>query len=158
VSPKQHFAVSIGSGVILAALLRSWTAGLACFTAGVFIDLDHFIDFWLNRGFSLDPAKLLDFCYYGTSKKFFDVLHGWEYVPLLLWVSTGSRASHIGWGVTVGYTLHLIGDQFFNTHLHPCTYFISYRAFHRFESSRIVLKNPFLPEGPPSARPGCKRD
>jgi hypothetical protein len=132
----------------MGVLLRSWATGLSCCLAGVLIDLDHFLDLWLNRGFSLSPKKLLDFCYYGSSRKFYDILHGYEYVPLLAWASTVPGWSAIGWGVTVGYTLHLIGDQCYNTHLHPGTYFLSYRAYHRFESSRIVLHNPFLQAKP----------
>ncbi len=143
-TPKQHVTVSVGCGVVLGMLMRSWVAGAACCAAGVFVDLDHFFDFWLNCGFSLRPAKLLDFCYYGTSAKFYDILHGYEYIPLLILASLMPGWGVVGWGITVGYTVHLIGDQFYNNHLNPWTYFLSFRAYHRFEASRIVLHNPFL--------------
>jgi hypothetical protein len=124
--------------------MRSWIAGLSCCLTGILIDLDHFLDFWINRGFSLSPRKFLDFCYYGTSTKFYDILHGYEFVPLLWWLSTQPPLREAGVGLLVGYSLHLLGDQFFNTHLNRWTYFLSYRLFHRFESSRIVLRNPFV--------------
>jgi hypothetical protein len=124
--------------------MRSWIGGLSCCLTGILIDLDHFVDFWINRGFSLNPRKLLDFCYHGSSAKFYDILHGYEFVPLLWWLSTCLPFREAGLGLVVGYSLHLLGDQFFNTHLNRWTYFLSYRLFHRFESSKIVLHNPFL--------------
>ncbi len=157
-SPKQHAAVSVGCGVVLGVVMRSWAAGTACCAAGVLIDLDHFFDFWLNRGFSLSPRKLLDFCYCGTSKKFYDILHGYEYIPLLAWASTFPGWSRIGLGLTVGYAVHLAGDQCYNTHLNRWTYFLTYRALHRFDASRIVLHNPFPDNGPAVFRPDAQGD
>jgi hypothetical protein len=148
-SPNQHVATSIGAGVLLGLLMRSWVAGLSCFLAGVLVDLDHLLDFWLNRGFSLSPKKFFDFCYFGTTTRFLDILHGYEFIPLLVWVGSIPGCLDIGWGVTTGYTLHLLGDQFFNTHLNRWTYFFSYRLFHGFSSAKIVLFNPFVRQETP---------
>jgi hypothetical protein len=141
--PNQHVTISVGSGVILGLLMRSWVSGVSCCIIGIFIDLDHYLDFWLNRGFTLSPKKFLDFCYHGTSKKFYDALHGYEYIPVLLWTSMLPGWRELGWGLTVGYCLHLVCDQCFNTHLNRWTYFLTYRFLIRFEASRIVLFNPF---------------
>jgi len=143
VKPSQHVAVSIGAGVVLGLLLRSWIAGISCLLIGIFIDLDHLLDFWLNRGFSLRPSEFFDFCYRGTSRKFYDILHGWEFVPLIWLLTRFPRLEELGWGLTTGYALHLLGDQLFNGHLHRWTYFWSFRLFHGFESSKIVLHSPF---------------
>ncbi len=141
--PDQHVTISVGSGVILGMLLRSWTAGVSCCLLGIFVDIDHFFDLWLNRGFTLSPKKLLDFCYNGESKKFFDILHGYEYIPLLCWIGTVPRLKNLAWGLTLGYTLHILGDQLFNTHLNRWTYFLTYRILKRFESASIVLSRPY---------------
>lgn len=143
-APSQHVTVSVGSGVILGLLLRSWVAGLSCCLIGIFIDLDHFLDFWINRGFTLSIREFLDFCYRGTSATFYDLLHGYEYIPLYVWLTTFPVLRCLGWGLTVGYLLHLLCDQFFNTHLNRWTYFLSYRLFHRFDSSKIVLHSPLV--------------
>ncbi len=141
--PDQHVTISVGSGVILGMLSRSWVAGVSCCMVGIFVDVDHFFDLWLNRGFTLSPRKLLDFCYHGESRKFFDLLHGYEYIPFLCWLAFLPGYGHLGLGMTVGYVLHLLGDQFFNTHLNRWTYFLTYRLWNRFEASRIVLSRPF---------------
>jgi hypothetical protein len=137
--PDQHITISVGSGVILGMLSRSWVAGVSCCMIGIFIDADHFFDLWLNRGFTLSPRKLLDFCYHGESRKFFALLHGYEYIPLLIWLAFLPGYGHLGLGLSAGYVLHLLGDQFFKNHLDGRTYFLSYRLWNRFESSRIVL-------------------
>ncbi len=143
-TPSQHAAVSAGSGILLGLILRSWVAGLSCCLMGIFIDLDHLFDFWINRGLSLSVRSFLDFCYRGTSATFYVILHGYEYIPLYLWLTTMPDLRTLGWGLTVGYTLHLLGDQFFNRHLNRWTYFLTYRLVHRFDYSRLVLCNPFL--------------
>ena len=120
--------------------MRSWAAGLSCLFAGIGVDLDHFIDFWLNRGFSLDPRKLMDFCYHGSSARFLALFHGYEFIPVLWGIPAVLGRLDIAWGLAAGYTLHLIGDQLFNTHLCAWTYFFSFRWYHGFDSTRIVLR------------------
>ena len=142
--PSHHVVLSASSGAILGLMLQSWIAGASCFLMGIFIDLDHYFDFWLNRGFSLSPKRFFDFCYRGTSRKFYDILHGYEFIPFYWLLTMVPELSDFGWGLTVGYTLHLLGDQLFNRHLHRWTYFLTFRIYHRFESSKIVLFHPFL--------------
>jgi hypothetical protein len=153
-TPGQHAALSVSSGAILGLTLSSWTAGLSCCLVGIFIDLDHLFDFWINRGFSLSVREFLDFCYYGTSRTFYVILHGYEYIPLLLGLSIVPALRSLAWGLTAGYVLHLLGDQLFNKHLNRWTYFLSFRLYHRFASSRIVLGRPFAKERPAGSRRG----
>ena len=141
--PDQHVTISVGSGVILGMLMRSWVAGVSCCLVGIFVDADHYFDLWLNRGFTLSPKKLLDFCYNGESKRFFDILHGFEYIPLLFWLGSLLGHKNLAWGVTIGYSLHIIGDYFFNTHLNRWTYFLTYRIIKGFDSRSIVLSRPY---------------
>jgi hypothetical protein len=142
---SHHVAVGIGSGILLGVILRSWIAGISCCLVGIFIDLDHLLDFWIERGFSLSPRKFFDFCFHGTSRKFYDILHGYEFIPFLAWLTTVPSLRQLGWGLTVGYTLHLLGDQIFNTHLHRFTYFFSFRLYHRFDWKKIVQTDGRLP-------------
>ena len=141
--PDQHVTISVGSGVILGMLLRSWVAGISCCLVGIFIDIDHYFDLWLNRGFTLSPKKLLDFCYNGETKRFFAILHGYEFIPLLCWLGTIPGLKNLAWGLTLGYTVHIVGDQLFNTHLNRWTYFLTYRILMGFKSKNIVLSRPY---------------
>jgi hypothetical protein len=140
----QHGAVSAVAAAAVGVFLHSFPAAAACFACGVLVDLDHFVDFWMNRGFSLSAREFFDFCYYGTSPTFVDLLHGWEYLATLLCLIAVAPGRNVMVGLTTGYALHLLGDQIFNRHLHRYTYFLSYRIYHRFDSRRIVLFNPFV--------------
>ena len=137
--PQHHLLLSAGSGTMLGVLLSSWKTGVSCGLIGILIDLDHWVDFWIDRGFSLDTKAFFDFCYRGTSRKFYDILHGYEYHLPLLWLASRPGWSDVGIGLCVGYALHLLADQFSNTHLNRWTYFLTFRILHRFEFSRIVL-------------------
>ena len=136
--PPQHAIVSVGSGILLGGLLRSWTAGISCCLIGMLVDVDHLFDFWLNRGLSLDRGEFFDFCYYGKSRKFFAIFHGYEFIPVLSAATALSGWDAVGWGLTAGYVIHILSDQLFNTHLNGWTYFLSYRLYHRFDSAKIV--------------------
>ncbi|NWG12162.1 MAG: hypothetical protein HXY20_01365 [Acidobacteria bacterium] len=141
-APSQHLTISVGSGVILGLLTRSWIAGVSCSLVGVLVDLDHFIDFWLNRGLSLDIQEFFEFNYYGNSRRFFDFLHGYELIPLLWYLTSLAGWPNARLGLTLGYAIHLLGDQFFNTHLNRWTYFLAYRLYHGFDAVRIVRRRP----------------
>jgi hypothetical protein len=146
-SPRNHLLISSVAAASAGWHLQSWTTAAACLIAGTLVDMDHYIDFWLNHGFHWRPSELLDFCNYGSSQRFLALLHAWELIPLLLW-----SAWLPGWygdaatGIALGYTLHLIADQLGNRHLNPWCYFILYRAWHKFEHGRMVLYYP-LPHG-----------
>ncbi len=143
-APNQHVTISVGSGLILGLLTRSWVAGTSCCLVGILVDLDHFLDFWLNRGFSLDIRQFFDFNYHGSSRRFFDILHGYEFIPLLWYLGSLAGWTHAGPGLTLGYAIHLLSDQFFNNHLNRWTYFFTYRLYHGFDSGKIVVSRPFL--------------
>ena len=143
VSPARHLAVSAASGAILTLWLHSWVAGITCTIVGVFVDIDHFLDFWLTCGFSLNLKRFLDFSYYGTSRRFLVIFHAYEYIPVCLWLATFPEIRYFGWGLTSGYVLHLLCDQVGNRGLHRYTYFLSYRLVQRFEFRKLVLRRPF---------------
>lgn len=143
-APNQHVTISVGSGVIFGLLTRSWAAGAACCLMGILTDLDHLLDFWINRGLNFSVRGFFEFNYHGTSRRFFDIFHGYEFIPVLCYVTVSAGWGYAGWGMTLGYTIHLLSDQFFNNHLSRWTYFMTYRLYHRFESSKIVLRSPLL--------------
>lgn len=145
--PSQHVALSLVSGTALGLAQGSWVAGTACAAIGILIDADHLVDFWIERGFSLNPRKFFDFCYRGTSRKFYDILHGYEFIPVWWALPAAAGLDDLAWGLAVGYALHLLGDQLGNRHLHRWTYFLTFRAWHRFEWKKIVLQHPSL-DGP----------
>lgn len=111
---RYHVVVSLGVGAIIYAVFKSLGLALAFALSGIFIDLDHFIDYWVQAGFSLKIKEFFDFCYGRKFHKSYLLLHGWEWLVLLL---VGSWLS--GWnawvlGTLAGFGLHLVMDQLAN--------------------------------------------
>jgi hypothetical protein len=117
-------------------LFRSLTATAACFLTGVFLDLDHLIDYAINYGRRIRIKHLFQAFEYEAFENIFIFLHSWEFVAIylvLLWL--------IDWkpvmlGAVIGIFVHLLLDHFFNHHS-PLAYFISYRLFHGFSAKHF---------------------
>lgn len=137
-SPKGHAVISAGLGGFLGAWLNSWEAGLACFLSGIFIDLDHHLDYFLaNKKIPLTYKELYDFGCFTTTAPLCLFLHGYEWL-IILWVLVyyGLLGS-LGLGVALGTTAHLLCDQFTNP-IRPLGYFLLYRIKHQFKRKDIL--------------------
>ena len=122
--PSRHLLLSAAAGgVVWAATGEPASLPLAA-AVGTLIDVDHAPDLWWTFALGRRPTATL-------------LLHGWEWLGVLLalgvvWV--------FPWWLTatiVAYALHLVGDQVFN-HGSPGVYFLLYRARHRFRLERLA--------------------
>lgn len=131
--PSAHIVASSLAGITVGATLKSVEAGLACALSGIFIDLDHVIDYlrrWKKRRLGISDFFRTD--HWGPQGKLFLIFHAWEYLPLLLFLSLIPGFKLISLGLFWGMLLHLIMDHFLN-HGHPYTYFLLYRWRRKFD-------------------------
>lgn len=132
----QHILISAAIAGSLYGLTRSATAALACFAAGVLLDLDHLFDYMLNYGAPIRIGHFFRAFRYEALRHIVVFLHAWEWMLIaaaVLWL--------LGWepvvaGVVLGASVHLALDQLFNNHRWPA-YFLSYRLFHCFSPIRF---------------------
>lgn len=127
----HHIAVSIVVSALVWLWLRSATAALACFGAGVFVDLDHVIDYVLQYGHRIRPRHLFRAFEAELFDNIFVFLHAWEWILVglvILWLIDWKPAAL---GLIIGFTTHLVLDHLTNRH-NPWAYFITYRLAHRF--------------------------
>jgi len=94
---------------------------------GVFIDLDHAVDFYLTY------MK-------GNIAKVFVLLHGWEFVALGLALTLVFSPGPVALAFFLGYAGHMAADQLFNKPANPFTYFVSYRIYKRFYRSKLFVE------------------
>ncbi|MEA1926868.1 MAG: hypothetical protein U9N73_01575 [Candidatus Auribacterota bacterium] len=133
----HHTALSLFSSIILYFFTRSFSAAAACFLSGIFIDLDHFFEYFYAFGFrDISLRKFFQAADDHAYQKFFLFLHSYELVAIS-WLLTFTLIPY-PWmlGLSIGITLHIIADQIYN----PCdyrTYFLSFRILHRFEGDRL---------------------
>src|ERR1019366_3601947 len=106
----EHVIISTAGCAALAMSGTGWESAAAFGVMGVFIDLDHFPDYWRENGWELDLPPFFDFFSRYQAKKLVVALHAWEWIAL---AAAGAFAfgvaSWVGWGIA-GWLLHLILD------------------------------------------------
>ncbi len=112
--PQYHAVITVTISGILYMAFKSWGLAVSSFIAGIFIDLDHVIDYVRE---SRPPFKIKTFfltCYQCRFNKIVLVCHGWEW--LVLW---GAAAWLTGWnpwitGTFIGLSQHMILDTMYS--------------------------------------------
>ncbi|NLB60486.1 MAG: hypothetical protein GX806_05400 [Lentisphaerae bacterium] len=128
--PHHAIASLIVSGLVW-LWLRSAAAAGACFLAGVFVDLDHVLDYSLQYGRRIRWRHLIAVFETGLFENIYIFLHAWEWILVmlvLLWLIDWKPALL---GLLIGFGTHLAMDQIGNRH-QPWSYFLFYRMWHRF--------------------------
>ena len=78
---------------------------------GILIDVDHLIEFWIDRGFSLNIASFFEYGNSGTNTRHVILLHSIEIMLILLFFSWQNTAySLFFYGLMCGMLLHLTLD------------------------------------------------
>lgn len=132
----HHVAISICVSALVWLIFRSFTAAAACFVTGVFLDIDHLIDYVINYGWRIRIKHLFRVFEYETFENLFLFLHSWEFVVIylvLLWLMDWKP---VAIGAGIGIFVHLLLDHFFNDHS-KLAYFFSYRLFHGFSAKHF---------------------
>ena len=126
--PIQHTVVSVGIGTVVWAATGSALSIPAAVAAGVLIDADHAIDFYLWYMKRDQRLLLIPF-------------HAWEYSAaglvaiLTLWQEPWFLAA------VLAHLAHMAADQLANP-TRPMAYFLSYRASVGFRRERLLTGTP----------------
>ena len=133
----------VASGIISAFVwvyFRSFGCAVISFAAGVFIDLDHLIDFYTQHKFTLKFKRIYCACRRIRFKRLYLLLHSYELIAILwlaIWLFSLSNA----WkALAIGMTQHLAFDQITNP-INTFGYFLTYRIFKGFKREFIIHNN-----------------
>lgn len=110
----HHVAFSTAISLFLYMIFKSWYLSMACFLSGIFIDLDHFIDYFREQGVSLDIKKFFRICENGQFDRVILIFHGWEWILLCAVIGWSSGWTPLATGVIIGLGHHMILDAFYN--------------------------------------------
>ncbi|MFH1854215.1 MAG: hypothetical protein ABH815_02775 [Candidatus Omnitrophota bacterium] len=141
----DHTAISIVTGGLLYYWTRSLHGLFWFLAAGIFIDLDHYLDYAREYGFSFNFRKVYHTCKYGHTyfKNLTLILHSYELVAIL-WLAIFLFDLNISWkAAAIGLTLHIIMDQAANP-LKPLAYFLWFRIANNFETEKMYKKKGVL--------------
>ena len=130
---SKHVITSVIVSALVWWWLRSSAAALACFLMGVFIDLDHIVDFIYNNRRHLRFHRFFPAFEFEVLENIFVFLHSWEFalVWLALLLSLPDVRQPVALGLFVGFVTHLGLDNLFNRHAR-WAYFLLYRLRHGF--------------------------
>ena len=117
----KHVAVSFAAGALLFIILKKLQTSIVCFLAGIFIDLDHIFDYYMNHElrsklrYLIAPRKLLKFLSNEYSKteshnKVYKPLHSMEILIFMPFLFIFRVWNDIATGVLVGFLVHMAMD------------------------------------------------
>jgi len=135
----KHAAVSVAAGLGLYALTHSLIIAFFSLIAGIFLDLDHIIDYWREHPFKLDLAHFFATCEEYKLNKAYLFLHSAELLLPLAFFTYFTKSS-AGLGFTAGFLIHMICDQLANR-VYPCTYSFIYRWTKGFSNQNVFCIN-----------------
>jgi hypothetical protein len=130
---SKHVVVSVVVSALVWWWLRSSAAALACFLTGVFIDLDHIVDFVCNSPRQLKFGRIFTAFEFEILENIFVFLHSWEFalVWLALLLCMSDVRQPVILGLFIGFVTHLGLDNLFNGHSR-WAYFLLYRLRYGF--------------------------
>ncbi|MDA8130114.1 MAG: hypothetical protein M0011_01285 [Elusimicrobia bacterium] len=119
------------------ALTGSAAMTASCLLSGIFLDVDHLLDFWLLSGEKFTPGGFLSWCHELRWKKIYLLLHSYELFLLLslsAWLFPGRAIE----GALLGMGLHLLMDQAGNRGLSRWFYFMTFRWLSGFSRGALA--------------------
>ncbi len=107
----HHTAFSTVISGILYIIFKSWGLAIACFISGIFIDLDHIVDYTREHGLPFNIKNFFRVNYMAQYNKILLLWHGWEWLVLLsaaAWLTDWNP-----WitGILIGFSQHLVLDN-----------------------------------------------
>jgi len=139
---KRHLITDLCAHFVLTSLLaaavyfytRRPAYAAAAILGGIFIDLDHFVDYFLRFGFRFSPKDL----FYGTalsSGKIYVPLHSWEIIFFILCLGIFLRSGLL-LVFFLGAAIHLGIDSL--QRKNPRVYFLTYRLMKKFDADTLL--------------------
>lgn len=135
--PIWHIISSFILGAVIFFYTREFYAGLLAFLVGVFVDLDHLLDFWISA--PENPFSVKQFYHMDKHLKskgdYYTVIlfHAWEWIILLAALTFVYPNIYLI-AFILSILLHLILDNFnLKKEDHPLSYSIIFRALKGFK-------------------------
>jgi hypothetical protein len=132
---KQHIIASAAISAGIYAATKSADMAISSYITGVFIDIDHLIDYWRDRPFNFNLPKFFSTCKDCDLTKTSLALHSFELLMLTVAAAFLTRSVLLA-GIAFGLCQHLALDQLTNK-VYPKSYFFIYRWRHGFKSGSV---------------------
>lgn len=140
-----HLSIHVIFSVLVGfAVWKIWKKPLWSFASaiasGVFVDLDHLIDYFIAFGMDFRMDYFLRSYQFLKTDKIYVILHGWEYVIILfaaLLFLKSQKAKTAVAALALGLFFHLGVDTLLNQ-VPARSYFLLYRVKHKFDIEKLL--------------------
>ena len=137
--PSRHLVATTLISVLFWRYFGSFKYALVSFLAGIFIDLDHFLDYYLHHGRKIKLRQFYNFFTKGEMEFVVLVFHSFELI-IALWLAIALFRLGIFWlALAVGLTQHMFFDLLANA-VKPQAYFVIYRIKKSFKKEHFFRK------------------
>jgi hypothetical protein len=137
---RDHTVISTVTGGAIYFISKSPVLAASTVLAGIFLDLDHFYDYFINVGFRINIKDLFQKCKDYQLRKFYVPLHSYEFIFILAVINC-FYPTQAGLGILLGSSIHLIADLTRNYVYFPAYSFI-YRWTKKFNVD-YLFKSPY---------------
>lgn len=143
--PIYHIVSSLALATLIYFLGYGLTPALIAFLAGVFIDLDHLIDFWaLKPKNPFDVRLFLNSEELDNQKKYFLLFgHGWEWLFLVFLLTYffhwDINLLCLGFGLALHFLLDIANLKKGPNKYNPLTYLFFFRLIKGFKKQNLYL-------------------
>lgn len=137
---EHHIAFSALVSGILYLIFKLWELSIASLAAGIFIDIDHIIDYLMDHRMRFNYQEFSNFFYREKHTKITLLFHAWEW---LLCIGLATVLTHFNpWitGLFIGYGHHIISDYFYSK-TSIKTYSLLWRWRKGFNSELLFPRN-----------------
>jgi len=131
-----HFLTTMILAAIIVRVSSSFLYGFVCILGGIFVDLDHLIDYFLSTRKRLALKEFVTHKYLASGKIYL-FLHSWE-INLIILIMAISLDSALLWVLFLSLTTHLFIDSLQREN--SLFYFLSYRLSKGFNFGAMLPK------------------
>ena len=137
--PLGHVIASCIISSLVWIFFKSFACAAVSFASGILIDKDHLIDYYISHGFTLKARAVYDSCLHMRLKRLYLIFHSYELIAIFWAAIYVFSLSNIWKAAAIGFTQHLIIDQFTNPIKRP-GYLLAYRIVNGFKTDSIVKR------------------
>ena len=137
---RDHTIISTIAGGAIYFISKSPTLAVSTVLAGIFLDLDHFYDYFANVAVKINLKDLFQKCKGYQLRKFYVPLHSYEFIFILA-VINYFYPTQTGLGILIGSSIHLTADLTRN-YVYFSTYSFVYRWIKKFNAD-YLFKPPY---------------
>lgn len=108
-----------------------------CLLSGIFIDLDHLMDYFIHFGMRFRWSEFFRLEYLKSGKAYV-FLHSWEILIGFSLLAADYKMTLPIVAISLGFIGHLLVDHF--REIEPFSYFLTYRIIHNFKLEKFHPK------------------